>query len=172
MWVCVSDPSNQCRVAKAIIETVENQSPNIIKLQSLLNRICDLIRRNKFFLFLDDVWTKDHKKWEFFENAFKGGAQGSTILITTRNEEVVKIMGSAYTINLEVLSKEGCWLMISKIAFFGRDPKQCKQLEDLGRQLANKCKGLPFAIKTSRGFMCFKKSREQWNNVLIVICGN
>ena len=166
MWVCVFDPFNQCRVAKAIIETVENRSPNIIELQSLLNRICDLIRGKKFFLVLDDVWTKDHKKWEPFKNAFKCGAQGSRILITTRNEEVAKIIGSAYTINLEVLSKEECWLMFSEIAFFGRDPKQCKQLEDLSRQLANKCKGLPLAIKTLGGLMCFKKSREQWKNVL------
>lgn len=90
----------------------------------------------------------------------------SRILITTCNEEVAKIMGSAYTINLEVLSKEECWLMFSKIAFFGRDPKQCKQLEDLGRQLANNCKGLPLAIKTLGGLVCFKKSREQWKNVL------
>ena len=149
MWVCVSDPFNQCRVAKEIIETVENRSPNIIELQSLLNRICDLIKGKKFFLILDDVWI-DHKKWEPFKNAFKCGAQGSRILITKRNE-VAKIMGIAYTINLEVLSKEECWLMFSKIAFFGKDPKQCKQLEDLGRQLANKCKGLPLAIKDFRG---------------------
>ena len=37
MWVCVSDPFNQCTVAKAIIETIESRSPNIIELQSLLN---------------------------------------------------------------------------------------------------------------------------------------
>ena len=92
------------------------------------------------------MWTKDYKKWESFKNAFKYGAQGRRILITTRNEEVAKIMGSTYTINLEVFSKEGCWLMFSKIEFFGRDPKQCKQLEDLGRQLANKCKGLPLLL--------------------------
>lgn len=64
------------------------------------------------------------------------------------------------------MSKEECWLMFSKIAFFGRDPKQCKQLEYFGRQLANKCKGLPLAIKTLGGLMRFKKSREQWKNVL------
>ena len=64
------------------------------------------------------------------------------------------------------MSKEECWLMFSEIAFFGRDPKQCKQLEDLSRQLANKRKGLPLAIKTLGGLMCFKKSREQWKNVL------
>ena len=166
MWVCVSESFDQCRVAKAIIESIENQSPNIIELQCLLNRICDLIKGKKFFLVLDDVWTKDHKKWEPFKNALKCGAQGSRILVTTRNEEIVKIMGSAFTINLEVLSNEDCWLIFSKIAFFERDLRQCKQLEDLGRQLANKCKGLPLAAKTLGGLMRFKKSREQWKNVL------
>ena len=52
MWVCVYDSFDQCRVAKAIIESVEHQSPNIIELQSLLDKICDLIGGMKFFLFL------------------------------------------------------------------------------------------------------------------------
>ena len=34
MWVCVSDPFDQCKVAKAIIESLEGQSPNATELQS------------------------------------------------------------------------------------------------------------------------------------------
>ena len=57
MWVCVSDPFNQCKVARAIIESVECQSPNIIELRSPLDRICDLIGGKKLFLVLNDAWT-------------------------------------------------------------------------------------------------------------------
>ena len=51
-------------------------------------------------------------------------------------------------INLEVLPSNDSWLMFNKIAFSNEDREQCKDLEDLGRQLANKCKGLPLAAKT------------------------
>ena len=54
--------------------------------------------------------------------------------------------------------------MINKIVF--SDDDQHKDLEDLGKQLANKCKGLPLATKTLGGLMRNKRSREQWKNML------
>ena len=54
--------------------------------------------------------------------------------------------------------------MINKIVF--SDDDQHKDLEDLGKQLANKCKGLPLAAKTLSGLMHNKRSREQWKNML------
>uniref|UniRef100_A0A2N9I8U6 R13L1/DRL21-like LRR repeat region domain-containing protein n=1 Tax=Fagus sylvatica TaxID=28930 RepID=A0A2N9I8U6_FAGSY len=85
---------------------------------------------------------------------------------TTRNKKVVDMMGSARMINLEVLSEEDCWLVFSKIAFFGKAPAKCDELEVLGRQIAKKCKGLPLAAKTIGSLMRFKRSRELWENVL------
>ncbi|XP_050273294.1 putative disease resistance protein RGA3 [Quercus robur] len=166
MWVCVSDPFDQCKVAKEIIESVTNKSPKINALQSLLKKICALIRGKKFFLILDDVWTEDYKMWEPFKLALKCDVQGSRILVTTRKSRVAEMMGSASTINLEVLSKEDCWLVFSKIAFFDWDPNQSEQLEDLGRQIVDKCKGLPLAAKTLGSLMHFKRSREEWKCIL------
>uniref|UniRef100_A0A2N9F8U5 NB-ARC domain-containing protein n=1 Tax=Fagus sylvatica TaxID=28930 RepID=A0A2N9F8U5_FAGSY len=80
-----------------------------------------------------------------FKLVFENGAQDSRVLVTTRKLGVAKMMASA-PINLEVLSEEDCWLIFSKIAFSNED--QRKDLEDLGRQLAIKCKGLPLAVKT------------------------
>jgi hypothetical protein len=90
------------------------------------------------------------------------------ILVTTHKSRVAKIMGStrACVINLEVLSDEDCWLMFSNIAFFDKDPEQCRQLEVLGSKIAMKSKGLPLAVKTLRSLMRFMRSKEQWKNVL------
>uniref|UniRef100_A0A2N9G8R2 NB-ARC domain-containing protein n=1 Tax=Fagus sylvatica TaxID=28930 RepID=A0A2N9G8R2_FAGSY len=103
-----------------------------------------------------------------FKVALKNGAQGSRILVTTRKIRVAEIMGStsARMINLEVLSEKDCWLVFSKIAFSGKDAEKCEELEVLGRQIAKKCKGLPLAAKTIGSLMRFKRSREQWENVL------
>ncbi|KAL4621619.1 hypothetical protein ACB092_06G242200 [Castanea dentata] len=166
MWVCVSGPFDQCKVAKAIIESLGGGDPNIIELQSLLKKICKLIMGKKFFLVLDNVWTEDSTLWEPFKLSLKYGAQGSRILVTTRKNVVAKMMGSACTINLEVLSDEDCWLVFSKIAFSDKDSEECKQLEDLGRQISKKCKGLPLAAKTLGSLMRFKRSKEQWEMVL------
>jgi len=63
-------------------------------LQSLLDQICDLIGGKKYFLVLDDVWTKEFTKWEPFKNALKCGVQGSRILVITRKDSVAKMMES------------------------------------------------------------------------------
>uniref|UniRef100_A0A2N9GG21 NB-ARC domain-containing protein n=1 Tax=Fagus sylvatica TaxID=28930 RepID=A0A2N9GG21_FAGSY len=160
-------------VAKAIIQEIGGihfTCDDITELETLLRHIQELIQKKKFFLVLDDVWTEDHKKWEPFSKAFKQleSSQNSRILVTTRKIRVAKIMGSTSTrmINLEVLSEENCWLVFSKIVFSDKDPKQCEQLEDLGKQIAKKCKGLPLAAKTLGSLLRFMQSREQWNNVL------
>ncbi|KAM3704495.1 hypothetical protein ACB098_03G007900 [Castanea mollissima] len=166
IWVCVSEPFDQCTVAKAIIQALGGVDPNITELQSLLEKICELIMEKKFFLILDDVWTEDDTKWVPFKEAFKCGSQGSRILVTTRKERVADKIGSVKIINLEVLSEEDCWLIFKKIAFFNKDPTLCQQLENLGRKIAKKCKGLPLAAKTLGSLMRFKNSKEEWKSVL------
>ena len=114
IWVCVFDPFDQIRVAKAIIYSIVRKSPDITELQNLLDEICRLIRGKKFFLVFDDVWSEEHNDWEPFKLALKYGAQDSRILITTRKEGVAKMVNSAYTMNLEVLSNEDSWLYAVK----------------------------------------------------------
>uniref|UniRef100_A0A7N2LL13 Disease resistance protein RGA3 n=1 Tax=Quercus lobata TaxID=97700 RepID=A0A7N2LL13_QUELO len=166
MWVCVSDPFDQCKVAKAIIKEVDPEHGPLdnIELQTLLCKIHDLIKDEKFFLVLDDVWIEDSEKWEPFKSALKNGVHGSRILATTRNQIVANMMESALTINLEVLSDEDCWLIFSKIAFSNEE--ELKYLEDLGRKLAIKCNGLPLVAKTLGSLMHNKRNREQWNKIL------
>uniref|UniRef100_A0A2N9GYY9 AAA+ ATPase domain-containing protein n=1 Tax=Fagus sylvatica TaxID=28930 RepID=A0A2N9GYY9_FAGSY len=163
MWVCVSQPFDRCRVAKAIIQEVERDSPNITEFETLMQKVHDLVEGKKFFLVLDDVWTEEAKDWDPFKFALNCGAQGSRILVTTRNEGVARMVYSVYKINLEVLSKEDCWSIISKMAFVEKDNKQ---LEDIGRELANKCKGLPLAAKTLGSLVRDKRSRQEWKNIL------
>ena len=167
IWVCVSEPFDRCRVAKAIVEALGVRDFNTTELPSLLAIICELIGVKKYFLVLDDVWTEDYVGWRPFRNALENcGSQSSRILVTTRKEKVAKMMESANTIKLEEFSEEDCWLVFSKIAFLDEDPKQCEQLQDVGRKISKKCKGLPLAAKTLGSLMHFKKSREEWEMVL------
>nr|XP_023873951.1 putative disease resistance protein RGA3 [Quercus suber]XP_023873952.1 putative disease resistance protein RGA3 [Quercus suber]XP_023873953.1 putative disease resistance protein RGA3 [Quercus suber]XP_023873954.1 putative disease resistance protein RGA3 [Quercus suber]XP_023873955.1 putative disease resistance protein RGA3 [Quercus suber]XP_023873956.1 putative disease resistance protein RGA3 [Quercus suber]XP_023873957.1 putative disease resistance protein RGA3 [Quercus suber]XP_02387395 len=166
MWVCVSDPFDQCKVAKAIIESLEDQSPNATELQSLLGKLCSLIGGKRFFLVLDDVWTEDFTKWEPFRNALKCGAEGSRILVTTRKTRVANMMESSSIIDLGVLSPNDCWLIIKKIAFSDDYGEQYRDLEESGKKLANKCKGLPLAAKILGSYLRGKMSKKEWEKVL------
>nr|XP_023922885.1 putative disease resistance protein RGA3 [Quercus suber] len=170
MWVCVSDPFDQCKVAKAIIQELDQKHESLNNtastLQALLRIVCDLIGGKRFFLVLDDVWTEDSTKWEPFRNALKCGAEGSRILVTTRKTGVANMIESSSIINLGVLSPNDCWLIIKKIAFSDDYGEQYRDLEELGKQLADKCKGLPLAAKILGSYLRGKMSKKEWEKVL------
>ena len=167
MWVCVSEPFDISRVARAIIQEIKpTPLDNNIRLETLVKNIENLIQGKKFFLVLDDVWTEENTKWENLKLALNCGAQGSSILVTTRSERVASMVHSDPTISLDALSEEDCWLIFSKIAFVDKNKYQREQLTDLGRELVKRCKGLPLAAKTLGSLMRNKRSRKDWRDIL------
>ncbi|KAG5584659.1 hypothetical protein H5410_045093 [Solanum commersonii] len=130
IWICVSDPFDEVKVAKAILEGIQ-----------------ECVSKERFFLVLDDVWSEDNSKWEPLKNSLKNGAPGSRILVTSRSERVVRMMDSSYMHRLGQLSDSDCWALFSRIAFSGRSNEDRENLEDIGRRIVRKCKGLPLAAK-------------------------
>ncbi|GLU08778.1 hypothetical protein SLE2022_256680 [Rubroshorea leprosula] len=172
IWVCVSDLFYEKRVARAIIQGLEKLSDAAAyglesnPLQVLLERISSSIRGMKYFLILDDVWDGNKgERWEGLKTTFKFGAPGSRIFVTTRDVEVAKMMGSSSSqiISLEKLGNEQCWSIIKHIALEGRDDQN---LEKIGKEIAEKCKGLPLAAKTLGSLLKSKRSKREWQSVL------
>ncbi|KAK3220152.1 hypothetical protein Dsin_014122 [Dipteronia sinensis] len=166
IWVCVSDPFDEIRIGKAILESLRDAAPNVNEFESVLKNIHESIKDKKFLLVLDDVWTEDSNKWEQFKNSLKYGSKGSRILVTTRKMNVAKVMGSTNFIEVGMLSDDKCWSLFSQISFYGRNTEECKKLEDVGRSIVKKCNGLPLGVKTLGGLLRFKKTIEEWQNVL------
>ncbi|KAK6124954.1 hypothetical protein DH2020_041299 [Rehmannia glutinosa] len=166
IWICVSDIFDEVRIAKGIVEIVKGSSPNLNELEPLLKCVTDLISGKKILLVMDDVWTEDYKKWEALKNCLKFGAQGSKILVTARSERVARMMGSSEIYHLGQLSDTDCWLLMRLVAFFGRSGEDCEELQDICKNIANKCKGLPLAAKVLGSLLRFKDTVEEWRNVL------
>ncbi|KAL7139563.1 hypothetical protein ABFS83_09G061100 [Erythranthe nasuta] len=114
-------------IANGIIEGAGGSKPNTNQLDMLLQCLGNSISGKKFLLVLDDVWTEDDTKWEPLKNTLKHGGAGSKILVTTRNQRVVVMMGQ--------LSHDECW-------------EEREKVENIGKAIARKCKGLPLAAKT------------------------
>lgn len=166
MWVCVSEPFDDLRVAKAIVESLEGSAPNLFELETVLGRVRDRIEGQKFLLVLDDVWTENYERLEPLVTSLSSGAPGSKVLVTTRNERVAQMMESSYLLRLGELTEEDCWSLFSQLAFSERSQKDCEELKDIGMRIASKCKGLPLATKTIGSLMRFKTSFQDWKNVL------
>ncbi|KAB5532283.1 hypothetical protein DKX38_018953 [Salix brachista] len=166
IWVCVSEPFDEVRIAKAILEQLEGSTPNLVELQSLLPRVSQSINGKRVLLVLDDVWTEDHRQWEQLKPSLAGCARGSRILVTTRKGAVAAMMGTDHQINIETLSDDACRSIFNHVAFYKRSKEEHERLTDIGNKIANKCKGLPLAAKVLGGLMQSKRTREEWENVL------
>ncbi|XP_024039141.1 disease resistance protein RGA2-like [Citrus clementina] len=168
LWVCVSDPCEQFRIAKAIAEALGIPSSNLGEFQSLLKLISESITGKRFLLVLDDVWDGDCIKWEPFYLCLKNGLHGSKILVTTRKKSVASMMGSTNTdiVTVMELAEEECWSLFKRLAFFGPSINDCENLEQIGRRIAGKFKGLPLAAKTIGSLMRSKQIEEEWERIL------
>ncbi|XP_050159565.1 disease resistance protein RGA2-like isoform X2 [Malus sylvestris] len=166
IWVCVSDPFDEMKIAKAIISGAKAVSPNSDELEDFFQCMSESIQGKKFLLVLDDVWSEDQRKWEKLKlPLIQSGTHGSRILVTTRKHEVADMMGApTHTIYLERLSEQNCLSIFNRMAFYNRNKDGV--LEVIGEEIAKKCKGLPLAAKTLGSLMRYKKTRKEWQEVL------
>ncbi|KAG8380077.1 hypothetical protein BUALT_Bualt07G0156100 [Buddleja alternifolia] len=162
IWFCVSNVSDEVKLTKGIVEQLNGNSPNLNELESLLKCLGDSISGQKFLLVLDDVWEECCTKWEPLKNSLKCGGPGSKILVTTRSEIVAKKIGTTENEihRLGLLSDIDCWLLMRRISFFGRNKEDCEKLQDIGRNIANKRKGLPLAAKVLGSLLRFKDNTQ------------
>ncbi|XP_059440504.1 putative disease resistance protein At3g14460 [Corylus avellana] len=166
-WVCVSDEFDVFRVTKAILEGIGSStsvdSKNLNLLQAALK---DKLMGKKFLLVLDDVWNENYAHWQILSNPLKSGAEGSTIIVTTRNNGVASTMRTVSTHRLKTLLEEDCWSVFAKHAFHDGNPNARPELEVIGRQIVKKCAGLPLAAKTMGGLLRSKEGVNEWEKIL------
>ncbi|PRQ53260.1 putative P-loop containing nucleoside triphosphate hydrolase, leucine-rich repeat domain, L [Rosa chinensis] len=171
VWVCVSSPFDEIKIAKAIIENLDKnetqKSSN--ELETLLQCIMSHVKDKKFLLILDDVWTENPKEWESLKLPviMQSCAEGSTILVTTRKQEVAKMMGAnSSMIYLDKLSDRDCLALFNSIAFLDRKEDEAAGFGAIGEEIVKKCKGLPLTAKTLGSLVRYKKTRKEWRYVL------
>ncbi|GKV26545.1 hypothetical protein SLEP1_g35829 [Rubroshorea leprosula] len=174
-WVCVSDSFDEKRVAKAIIQGLEKLSgPAANGLESdplevLLGRISKSIEGKKYLLVLDDVWADGGQRWDSLKVTFNLGAAGSKILVTTRDLNVASMVGSSDSqiIHLKKLGDEECWSILRDIAFRGKDQMKSREdLEEIGRKIAKRCKGLPLVAKVLGSLLQSRSTKGEWLTIL------
>ncbi|XP_072961284.1 putative disease resistance protein RGA3 [Typha angustifolia] len=165
-WVGVHENFDVTRLMKEIIESITKSSCELTQVSALQEHLKKLLQGKKFLLVLDDVWNEDQTLWERLSLAFSSGHEGSRIVVTTRNEPVARIMQSVAPIELKCLSDQDCWLLLKRCASEGRDLEAHPGLIEIGKMIADKCRGLPLAAKVLGGILCYEASEERWIDLL------
>ncbi|XP_058225821.1 putative disease resistance protein At3g14460 [Rhododendron vialii] len=165
-WVCVSDVFDVSRVTLAIVEAVTEKACDTKDPNLLAVKLKESLSGKRFLIVLDDVWNENYDNWNALMTPFRFGAQGSKIIITTRNESVASIMQTVPIHGLQKLPEEDCWKLFSKLAFEKGDCNAHPNLERIGKEIVKKCNGLPLAVKTLGGLLRSQRDLKDWNNIL------
>jgi len=164
-WVCVSEEFDVFKVSRAILEHVTTTTDDSRDTEMVHRRLKEQLTGKKFLLVLDDVWNENQSKWEEVQKAFVFGAQGSRILVTTRNKEVASIMRSEEH-SLEQLQEDHSWKLFAKHAFRDDDTQANSECREIGTRIVKRCKGLPLALKAMGSLLYNKSSVPEWKTVL------
>ncbi|XP_074362589.1 putative disease resistance protein RGA3 [Apium graveolens] len=128
IWVCVSDPYDEVRVAKAIVESIEWSAPDVAVIDTVVSSVEKRAPHGvaELKIIVESERISGPKYWEQLECNLKKGALGSRVLVS-----VAGMMNSSYIHPLGKLSEENCRSLSSRIAFNGKTEDERERLEDI-----------------------------------------
>ncbi|XP_058765304.1 putative disease resistance RPP13-like protein 1 [Vicia villosa] len=167
-WACVSEDFDVFRVTKTLLESVTKTPWETNNLDLLRVELRKNLRDRRFFIVLDDLWNDSCSDWDELVSPLIYGKNGSRVIITTRHKNVADAARTFPIFELDPLSDEDSWSLLSKRAFGSGDfsETQRRNLEPIGRKIARKCGGLPIAAKSLGGLLRSKVDTEEWIEVL------
>ncbi|CAH1435911.1 unnamed protein product [Lactuca virosa] len=162
-WLCVSIKVDMNTLLAKIYESIAGEKP---KSETMVNLVRDLENKlgaKRYFLVLDDVWNEERLYWEDFRRVMINVKSqiGSGVLVTTRKLDIGTKAMSMDACSLKGLSNDNCWNIFKERAFLaGQSPQP--ELEEIGRDIAKKCCGLPLLLNVIGGMLKNYSDPEKW----------
>ncbi|TQD73939.1 hypothetical protein C1H46_040509 [Malus baccata] len=128
--------------------------------------LSEQVRGKKFLFVLDDLWNENSNDWDLVRAPFTCGARGSKVIVTTRYANVASIVHTVPIHYMKPWSDKDCWLLLAKHAFRNDNSRVHPDLEEIGKQIASKCNGLPLAAKALGGLLGCKVGYKEWSHIL------
>ncbi|KAL1312416.1 putative disease resistance protein RGA1 [Arachis hypogaea] len=176
MWVCVSEDFNIKQLIIKIINAASNfvstgalpghQNLKELEVEQLQYRLRNMLVGQKFILVLDDVWNEDRVKWVEMRDLISVGAKGSKVIVTTRSQSIASMMGTVtYSHHLESLSPGDSLHLFVRWAFKEGEEEKYPELIRIAREIVEKCKGVPLAVRTLGSSLFSKHERQEWESL-------
>ncbi|KAH0715653.1 hypothetical protein KY284_008558 [Solanum tuberosum] len=165
-WFCVSEAYDAFRITKGLLQEIGSTDLKVDdNLNQLQVKLKEILKGKKFLIVLDDVWNDNYNEWDDLRNVFVQGDIGSKIIVTTRKDSVALMMGCG-AIYVGILSSEDSWALFKRHSLENRDPEEHPEFEEVGKQIADKCKGLPIVLKALAGVLRCKSEVDEWRDIL------
>ncbi|KAG5569361.1 hypothetical protein H5410_059127 [Solanum commersonii] len=130
----------------------------------LKDRLQKHLKGRRYLVVIDDIWTT--KAWDDIKRCFPDGNNGSRILLTTRNVEVAEYASSGKpSHHMRLMNFDESWNLLHKM-IFEKEGSYSPEFENIGKQIALKCGGLPLAITVIAGLLSKIGQRlDEWQRI-------
>nr|XP_023904417.1 putative disease resistance protein RGA3 [Quercus suber] len=164
IWICVSNDFDNKKILREILESLTQNSCALQTKDAILKSLKKELQEKRYLLILDDVWNEDRVKWDTLRSSLLGinSSAGSNIIVTTCSDRVAKIMKTIHQHHMEKLSDDECWSIIKKRVSTNERIPLSQDQEDIGREIAKRCQGIPLVARVLGGTMSNKIEEREW----------
>ncbi|EYU23534.1 hypothetical protein MIMGU_mgv1a023257mg, partial [Erythranthe guttata] len=156
-WVTVSQKYN---VKQLLLQLLSRQSCETDE-HLLGQELHKMLWGRRYLIVIDDIWSIE--AWDKVSGFFPDNNNGSRIVVTTRISNVATHFDSSL-FELSFLDEDQSWKLLCKKAFGHADCPS--KLVDIGKEIVQKCKGLPLAICVIGGLLGRSHmTQKYWKNI-------
>ncbi|KAL7153213.1 hypothetical protein ABFS83_04G151200 [Erythranthe nasuta] len=157
-WVTISQKYNVRQLLLQLLSEKHSQIDNGIDEQLLGEKLYKRLWGRRYLIVIDDIWSIE--AWDKVSRFFPNNDNGCRIVVTTRISNVATHFDSSL-FELSFLDEDQSWDLFCKKTF---GEAGCPlELEDTGKEIVKKCKGLPLAISLIGGLLGSLNSGDDEN---------
>ncbi|XP_065872006.1 uncharacterized protein [Euphorbia lathyris] len=168
MWVTVPKKCNEQQILREMLQSLNGRRMEVLANKDAFHQQLEKeLLNNKFLLVLDDiVWDDISRWWHELELRLSKicTKNGNIVFVTTSIQRVASTLETSYQHRhtLDSLSNDECWLILKERAFRNVTTPDQSHLENIGREIALKCGGVPLVAKVLGGTVGFYRDEETW----------
>ncbi|PHT44570.1 hypothetical protein CQW23_13728 [Capsicum baccatum] len=161
-WATISQQHNVKEILLSLLRSTKSDTFDMNDEAELANMLQKSLKGKRYLLVLDDMWKSE--AWDAVRLCFPIENKGSGILLTTRNTEVARDAGTENLFfQLNLMDPNESWNLFKSVAF--ANEALPSYLETIGKQIAEKCHGLPLTIAVVAGLLKSKRAIKDWESV-------
>ncbi|XP_047971714.1 putative late blight resistance protein homolog R1A-3 [Salvia hispanica] len=163
VWITVSQDYSAQRILSDLLESLKEYNDQSGKEESADIKVYKILIGRKYLAVMDDIWRSE--AWDIVRNVFPDNVNGSRIMLTTRLYDVASYPGPSITpYELGLLTEEQSWYLLKEKVFANQECPS--DSENIGKDIARSCKGLPLAIVVIAGLLAtVPKNPASWMEI-------
>ncbi|XP_057785050.1 putative late blight resistance protein homolog R1C-3 isoform X2 [Salvia miltiorrhiza] len=162
-WTTISQTYNVRETLREVLHQASGDSRNDLSDENELGEnLYKYLWGRRYLIILDDMWSLE--VWDKIRFFFPDYNDGSRVIVTTRLSNLATKLTSSNSIGMRFLDDVCSWSLFSKTVF--GDEVFPLQLEEIGKKIVGKCKGLPLSIAVIGGLLAKSElTLEYWEHI-------